>query len=593
MTIATLTGDNGTIGKAGEAKFKTELSSVAEEYELYLTERFSKDRNFEEGALYAGKNALIYDSVQEEGNIYTVLKNSSKKYVDSFEVIKGELIFSSQSKQELDWAQEIGIKVSPYLIIDGELMSSEQNLYLMDEATGTITIPENVTKIGDGAFRDVAGLRSIVIPSTVKEIGNYAFSGNPTLENVVIEEGVETIGEYAFAKCSNLKKIEFPQSVTEIKRYAMVSCTSLDNVELPPNITILRAGTFEGCTNLKNIKLPEKLEIIDTFAFAYNLVEKIEIPDTVTAIFGSSFVNCNQLTEIVLSENSIYKYENGILMKKYGTDIYFISDNVLKNTTTFYIPEGAKSFNIYISRYNNIKKLVIPESLTYIMVEVLPISIEEIEVNPNNGSYIVKNKCLYTKDGKTIMACFSKEKDIIINEGAETLNGYAFSMTSNAENIKLPESLKTIDSCALSNLGKCKKINIGKNVEDISPICSLYNYNVTVTVDETNPYYKVNNNILYSKNGEKLISVLSKIEGEFILDNSVKEIGDNSFYQQDQMKSITIHSNVDTIGDYAFIRCSNLKEIKIDKSKLPDGSDPIIGAPWRCPYGLRAVFWKE
>ena len=171
MTIATLTGENGTIVRAGEAKFKTELSAVAEEYDLYLTERLSKDKNFEEGALYVGKSALIYNSVQEEGNIYTVLKNSSKKYVDNFEVIKGELIFSSQNKQELDWAQEIGIKVSPYLIVDGELMSSEQNLYLMDEATGTITIPETVTKIGAGAFRNVTGLRSIVIPGTVKEIG--------------------------------------------------------------------------------------------------------------------------------------------------------------------------------------------------------------------------------------------------------------------------------------------------------------------------------------------------------------------------------------------------------------------------------------
>ena len=61
---------------------------MAEEYELYLAQRLLEDITFEEGALYAGRNALIYNSVQEEGNIYTVLKNSSKKYVDNFEVIK-------------------------------------------------------------------------------------------------------------------------------------------------------------------------------------------------------------------------------------------------------------------------------------------------------------------------------------------------------------------------------------------------------------------------------------------------------------------------------------------------------------------------
>ena len=367
----------------------------------------------------------------------------------------------------------------------------------------------------------------------------------------------------------------------------------LDNVELPPNITTIRGGTFEQCTNLKNVKLPENLKTINSFAFAYNRIEKIEIPDTVTTIYGSSFVKLYQLTEIVLGENSIYKYENGILMKKDGTDIYFISDNVLKNTTTLYIPEGTKSFNIYISSYENIKKLVIPESLTDIRVEVLPISIEIIEVNPNSKSYVVENKCLYTKDKKTIIACFSKEKDIIINEGPEILGTRAFLLASNAENIELPESLKTIYSNALTNLGKCKKINLGKNVENINPIFMLWKYDVTVTVDEANPYYKVNNNILYSKNGEKLIAVLYKIQGEFILDNSVKEIGDQSFYQQNQMTSIIVHSNVDTIGKSTFYLCDNLKEIKIDKSKLPDGSDPIPDAPWNCPYGLRAVFWKQ
>ena len=80
--------------------------------------------------------------MQEEGNIYTVLKNSSKKYVDNFEVIKGELYYFSQNEKEKKWAQEIGIKVSPYIIIDGELMSTGDNLGLMDEATGSIIIPQ-------------------------------------------------------------------------------------------------------------------------------------------------------------------------------------------------------------------------------------------------------------------------------------------------------------------------------------------------------------------------------------------------------------------------------------------------------------------
>jgi len=197
--------------KTSVGELTPEFSPLIKEYDLYLVQRLSEDRNFEEGALYAGKNALIYDSVQEEGNIYTVLKNSSKKYVDNFEVIKGELFYFAQNDQEKKWAQEIGIKVSPYIIIDGELMSAGNNLGLMDEATGSIIIPQSVTKIGEGAFSNLEGLKTIVIPGTVKEIGMNAFKNNKTLEKVIIQEGVEKIGDFAFQHCTALKTIKIAQ----------------------------------------------------------------------------------------------------------------------------------------------------------------------------------------------------------------------------------------------------------------------------------------------------------------------------------------------------------------------------------------------
>ena len=202
---------------------------MAEEYELYLTERFSKDRNFEEGALYAGKNALIYDSVQEEGNIYTVLKNSSKKYVDNFEVIKGELFYFAQNEQEGKWAKEIGIKVSPYIVIDGELMSSNTNLDLMDEATGSIIIPQAVTKIGKGAFSKLEGLRTIVIPGTVKIIDNDAFNGCSSLSEVKLSTSLREIGKCTFQGCTSLKTIDVPSHI-KINKSAFPSSTYIKRI---------------------------------------------------------------------------------------------------------------------------------------------------------------------------------------------------------------------------------------------------------------------------------------------------------------------------------------------------------------------------
>ena len=87
-------------------------------------------------------------------------------------------------------------------------------------------------------------------------------------------------------------------------------------------------------------------------------------------------------------------------MTKTGTDILFVSDSILKNTSTFYIPEGIKTYGYYISAYTNIKELVIPKSLKTIIIETLPNTIETIKVDTESESYIVENKCLYTKDKK-------------------------------------------------------------------------------------------------------------------------------------------------------------------------------------------------
>ena len=74
---------------------------------------------------------------------------------------------------------------------------------------------------------------------------------------------------------------------------------------------------------------------------------------------------------------------------------------------------------------------------------------------------------------------------------------------------------------ALSNLGICKKNKIWEKCTNIDPQCMLYKYDVSVTIDEANPYYKIIDNVIYSKNGEKIVAVLSQIEGEFVLDNNV------------------------------------------------------------------------
>ncbi len=71
-------------------------------------------------------------------------------------------------------------------------------------ATGTVTIPESVTSIGESAFSGCTGLTSITIPNNVTSIGSYAFSGCRGLTSVTIGNSVTSIEYNTFAYCTRL-----------------------------------------------------------------------------------------------------------------------------------------------------------------------------------------------------------------------------------------------------------------------------------------------------------------------------------------------------------------------------------------------------
>ncbi len=555
--------------------------------------------------------------MQEEGNIYTVLKNSNKKYVDNFEVIKGELYYFAQNEQEGKWAEEIGIKVSPYIIIDGELMSAKDNLGLMDETTGSIIIPQSVTKIGKGAFSKLEGLRTIVIPGTVKIIDNDAFRGNTVLEKVVIQEGVEVIGQEAFRECRALKQIELPSTLITLGGMAFCSCDSLTSINIPPNVSSVGHNLLNGCGNLKSVVISEGVTFIanSMFAGCYKL-KRIEISSTVKQIGGEAFRGCKDLTEIDLVNNEDFGYQNGILSDAKGNEIFFVSDIILKSNPTFTIPEGIKTFAYNIANYNNITKIMVPKSVNNIInTASFPTSLEEIEVNPENENYISENKCLMSKDRKNLICCFSKEKEITLSTEIVNIGRAAFRTAQNLENITLPESVETILNEAFAPLSKLKTLYLGEKVSYLNSGFMTENSSgnrtmADVTISPKNPNYMIKDNIIYSKDGKKIIKVLKYITGSYIVEDNVEIIGDGAFNTQRNMTEVILKNNVKEIND-SFTYCANLERVEIgsgierisagaftSSSKLseiiihkPKGS--IAGSPFGCIFGERAITWDS
>lgn len=614
VSIAMLTSDNGIITNAKKSKISTTFSTYKEEVELYKNSKIAENTNFLENTLEASKISLSYNTKKEEekGNIKNIITTINDKDLEKFEIIKGKLLINTKDKNEIKVAQSLGIQVNPYDITEeGELLSSDGNLLLVDE-NGTLKIPDTVTKIGEGAFAQVAGLKTIIIPGSVKEIGTNAFTNNLTLETVIMEEGVQIIGVTAFSNCQKLKNISMPESLLEIKYGAFYKCLLVEKIKIPSKITKIERDTFGGANSLKEIVLSDNTEIILSGAFAFTSFEEIVLPKKIKEIESGVFNGNLKLSNIMVEgENPQYVYETGMLMSKNKENIVFISDKYLKDINIFTIPEGIRRFNISLNNYTNITKIIIPETIEYVSVENLPISINEIELVNTNTKYSVnKNKkILYTKDTKEMVICYSKEENIDLREEEILkIGNFAFKQATNAQYIILPNLLKSIGTQVFNTCKRVEEIKIGANVNYIDPLFKYGNSHGKVTIEKENLKYMVENNVLYSKDKTKLYSVLYLIEGSFYLDEKVEEVDNFAFHNQYEMTDINISksvkeikrsfnycnklikinipNNVKKIDNNAFTQCNNVESINVDNEK-----NSILGAPWGAMKGMRVVKW--
>ncbi len=166
----------------------------------------------------------------------------------------------------------------------------------------SVTIPDSVTSIGDGAFLKCRSLTSVTIPGSVTSIGDYAFDYCLSLTSVNIPDGVTSIGNRAFSRCSGLTSVTIPGSVTTIGEYAFSYCTGLTSVAIPGSVTSIGNYAFWACTDLTSVAIPGSVTSIGNYAFSEcRSLTSVDIPDSVTSIGIGAFSMCSDLTSVTFA----------------------------------------------------------------------------------------------------------------------------------------------------------------------------------------------------------------------------------------------------------------------------------------------------
>ena len=262
-----------------------------------------------------------------------------------------------------------------------------------------VTIPNTVTTIGNCAFSQCEGLKSIVIPNSVTIIGELAFHGCKGAESITLGNSVKSIGDMAFSGCSKVTSLTIPQSVTYIGYSAFSTCYALDAIYITDlakwcqidffdsNPLVYAKHLYLNGEEITDLVIPENIRTIKPYAFnGYKGLKSVTIPASTTSIGWHAFSMCRNLESSIIDEKNP-KYDsrencNAIIDKETNSLFMGCKNSIVPNSVTS-IGAGAFS-NCYglteislpnsVSRIEesafydclNLKDVTIPKTMSYI-----------------------------------------------------------------------------------------------------------------------------------------------------------------------------------------------------------------------------------
>ncbi len=252
-------------------------------------------------------------------------------------------------------------------------------------------------------------LTSITIPEQITEIGDCAFYGNPTLKTVNFHAGITRIGEGAFYE-TQLTRVSIPNPDCEIGN-SCFSNSQVSSISLPQGMKKLGRHVFFYCVNLTSISLPEGMEEIGMMCFGSCALTSVNLPSTMVKL-DSCALQDNPFTSINLKNVKFVGHQAFSMC----TNLTSITSNGMLEEidgaaftrcpiTTAYLPEGLLTINknAYF-RCTNLNTFTIPTTVTTITGNpcVGATSLRAFTVAPGSEYFTAYEGCLYATGGMTV-----------------------------------------------------------------------------------------------------------------------------------------------------------------------------------------------
>lgn len=409
ISIIMLTGQNGILNRAGEAKEKTGIAQIDESVKLAVADALTKGTggitktNLEEALnKYVGEGNYGLSDVTDGwkisagGKRYNVTSRGGISEEDNSKTPSIGEIYSEPGITEDDIAPA---DIFSYKILDEEAKTAaitkinvecsvlervdQRYTYYgfnRDDVTDTLVVPYEYTSDEGKKYTIVEAcvkaiycdyennnnisnfipnnIKTIIFPNTITKLKDIydksanSSAPNKSLKKVIFPNKLQKVG--GFSSCESMISFELPETVTEISAYAFYGCNKMSTIQIPDNVKTIEKSAFYYCTSIQQITFSSNIERLGDDAFyGCEEIREITIPKNIKQLGSGVFMFCSNLEKVII--------ENGIQEIPDWTFYY------CKNLSEIQIPNNitAIGYRAFMG-CTSINEITIPGSVTTI-----------------------------------------------------------------------------------------------------------------------------------------------------------------------------------------------------------------------------------
>ena len=378
--------------------------------------------------------------------------------------------------------------------------------------------------------------------------------------------------------------ITFDGVITQIPNNFMYGKSTLKSIVLPGAVTQIGYGAFESCSSLEHVTLPNGLAEIGQEAFAYTALRELILPESVAEIYNQAFMHCSDLERVTISGSPAvntdafrgcssissvhitsleawckcdfggFSYQTTSLSNpcSYGASLY-LNGTPLTGVT---IPDGVTTLSDgAFTGCSSIVSVTIPEHVTEI------------------GSYSF-NTCANLKAIYCLSATPATPKPVSFWDlTGDLYHWYPFHNQAEERKIYVPNA--SVESYRTAWLWK-QYADCIYPMDPVEETWKIYYTSTDGKIVEPHDHYAFGFDYATWTYPTIVSNSYSNGKGTIVFDKEITSMGDYAFMECTNLESIIIPESVTSIGAYAFSNCS-LSAILIPDAVVEIGNQAFSG----------------